>query len=84
MTTTLATDRGAHTATPVLPTADAHLTLRPLPTGDARITGGFWALRQEGAPPAPPRPRRRPQRLPAARDGRQLPQPPHRRGTRGG
>ncbi|WIE78179.1 beta-L-arabinofuranosidase domain-containing protein [Curtobacterium sp. MCSS17_016] len=47
MTTTLATDRGAHTATPVLPTADAHLTLRPLPTGDARITGGFWALRQE-------------------------------------
>ncbi|MCS6580988.1 MULTISPECIES: glycoside hydrolase family 127 protein [Curtobacterium] len=47
MTTTLATDRGAHTATPVLPTADARLTLRPLPTGDARITGGFWALRQE-------------------------------------
>ncbi|MFA0851380.1 glycoside hydrolase family 127 protein (plasmid) [Curtobacterium sp. WHRI 8282] len=47
MTTTLATDRGAHTATPVLPTADAHLTLRPLPTGDARITSGFWALRQE-------------------------------------
>jgi DUF1680 family protein len=47
MTTTLATDRGAHTATPVLPTTDAHLTLRPLPTGDARITGGFWALRQE-------------------------------------
>ncbi|MDT0232092.1 beta-L-arabinofuranosidase domain-containing protein [Curtobacterium sp. BRB10] len=47
MTTTLATDRGAHTATPVLPTADAHLTLRPLPTGDARIAGGFWALRQE-------------------------------------
>jgi DUF1680 family protein len=47
MTTTLATDRGAHTATPVLPTADAHLALRPLPTGDARITGGFWALRQE-------------------------------------
>ncbi|WP_201296744.1 glycoside hydrolase family 127 protein, partial [Arthrobacter sp. 9V] len=47
MTTTLATDRGAHTATPVLPTADAHLTLRPLPTGDARITGGVWALRQE-------------------------------------
>ncbi|MFJ3033131.1 glycoside hydrolase family 127 protein [Curtobacterium pusillum] len=47
MTTTLATDSRAHTATPVLPTADAHLTLRPLPTGDARITGGFWALRQE-------------------------------------
>ncbi|MCS6551990.1 glycoside hydrolase family 127 protein [Curtobacterium flaccumfaciens pv. flaccumfaciens] len=47
MTTTLATDRGAHTATPVLPTADARLMLRPLPTGDARITGGFWALRQE-------------------------------------
>lgn len=47
MTTTLATDSRAHTATPVLPTAAAHLTLRPLPTGDARITGGFWALRQE-------------------------------------
>jgi len=47
MTTTLATDSRAHTATPVLPTADAHLTFRPLPTGDARITGGFWALRQE-------------------------------------
>ncbi|MFJ2977886.1 glycoside hydrolase family 127 protein [Curtobacterium sp. NPDC087082] len=47
MTTTLATDSRAHTATPVFPTADAHLTLRPLPTGDARITGGFWALRQE-------------------------------------
>lgn len=47
MTTTLATDSRAQTATPVLPTADAHLTLRPLPTGDARITGGFWALRQE-------------------------------------
>ncbi|SOC87795.1 hypothetical protein SAMN05660766_1482 [Curtobacterium sp. 314Chir4.1] len=47
MTTTLATDSRAHTATPVLPTADAHLALRPLPTGDARITGGFWALRQE-------------------------------------
>ncbi|MGN6408035.1 MAG: glycoside hydrolase family 127 protein [Curtobacterium sp.] len=47
MTTTLATDSRAHTATPVLPTATAHLTLRPLPTGDARITGGFWALRQE-------------------------------------
>ncbi len=47
MTTTLATDSRAHTATPVLPTADAHLTLRPLPTGNARITGGFWALRQE-------------------------------------
>ncbi|MDY1004645.1 glycoside hydrolase family 127 protein [Curtobacterium sp. CFBP9011] len=47
MTTTLATDRGAHTATPVLPTAEARLTLRPLPTGDARITGGFWALRQQ-------------------------------------
>lgn len=47
MTTTLATESGAQTATPVLPTADAHLTLRPLPTGDARITGGFWALRQE-------------------------------------
>ncbi|MBF4627201.1 glycoside hydrolase family 127 protein [Curtobacterium flaccumfaciens] len=47
MTTTLATDRGAHTATPVLPTTDARLTLRPLPTGDARITGGFWGLRQE-------------------------------------
>ncbi|OII23082.1 glycoside hydrolase family 127 protein [Curtobacterium sp. MCBA15_013] len=47
MTTTLATDSRAHTATPVLPTADAHLTLRPLPTGDARITGGFWALRQD-------------------------------------
>ncbi|AOX66490.1 hypothetical protein BJK06_12705 [Curtobacterium sp. BH-2-1-1] len=47
MTTTLATDSRAHTATPVLPTLDAHLTLRPLPTGDARITGGFWALRQE-------------------------------------
>lgn len=47
MTTTLATDSRAQTATPVLPTANAHLTLRPLPTGDARITGGFWALRQE-------------------------------------
>ncbi|WP_144751540.1 glycoside hydrolase family 127 protein [Curtobacterium pusillum] len=54
MTTPPATDSrartatsSAHTATPVLPTADAHLTLRPLPTGDARITGGFWALRQE-------------------------------------
>ncbi|TDN41835.1 hypothetical protein EDF64_11524 [Curtobacterium flaccumfaciens] len=47
MTTTLATDSRAQTATPVLPTADAHLTLRPLPTDDARITGGFWALRQE-------------------------------------
>ncbi|MET3449885.1 beta-L-arabinofuranosidase domain-containing protein [Curtobacterium sp. 1544] len=54
MTTPPATDSRArtatsraHTATPVLPTADAHLTLRPLPTGDARITGGFWALRQE-------------------------------------
>lgn len=47
MTTTLATDSRAHTATPVLPTDAAHLTLRPLPTGDARITGGFWALRQE-------------------------------------
>ncbi len=47
MTTTLATDRGARTATPVLPTAEAHLALRPLPAGDARITGGFWALRQE-------------------------------------
>jgi hypothetical protein len=47
MTTTLATDSRAQTATPVLPTADAHLTLRPLPTGDARITGGFWALRQD-------------------------------------
>jgi DUF1680 family protein len=47
MTTTLATDSRAQTATPVLPTAGAHLTLRPLPTGDARITGGFWALRQE-------------------------------------
>ncbi|SDQ64267.1 hypothetical protein SAMN02800687_2219 [Curtobacterium sp. UNCCL20] len=47
MTTTLATDSRAQTATPVLPTVDAHLTLRPLPTGDARITGGFWALRQE-------------------------------------
>ncbi|WP_420368490.1 glycoside hydrolase family 127 protein [Curtobacterium sp. L1-20] len=47
MTTTLATDSRAQTATPVLPTADAHLTLRPLPTSDARITGGFWALRQD-------------------------------------
>ncbi|PZF58353.1 glycoside hydrolase family 127 protein [Curtobacterium sp. MCSS17_008] len=47
MTTTPATDRGARTATPVLPTADAHLVLRPLPSGDARITGGFWALRQD-------------------------------------
>ncbi|OIH92999.1 MULTISPECIES: glycoside hydrolase family 127 protein [unclassified Curtobacterium] len=47
MTTTLATDRRARTATPVLPTADARVVLRPLPAGDARITGGFWALRQE-------------------------------------
>ncbi|WP_288468285.1 glycoside hydrolase family 127 protein [uncultured Curtobacterium sp.] len=47
MTTTLPTDSRARTATPVLPTAGAHLALRPLPTGDARITGGFWALRQD-------------------------------------
>ncbi|OIH94426.1 glycoside hydrolase family 127 protein [Curtobacterium sp. MCBA15_001] len=47
MTTTLATDSRACTATPVLPTAGAHLTVRPLPTGVARITGGFWHLRQE-------------------------------------
>ncbi|MCA5922044.1 glycoside hydrolase family 127 protein [Curtobacterium oceanosedimentum] len=47
MTTTLATDRGARTATPALPTAGAHLAFRPLPAGDAGITGGFWALRQE-------------------------------------
>ncbi|MFJ4296297.1 glycoside hydrolase family 127 protein [Curtobacterium sp. NPDC089689] len=47
MTTTLATDSRAHTATPVLPTDGAHLTFRPLPAGAARITGGFWALRQD-------------------------------------
>ena len=47
MTTTLATDSRAHTATPVLPTDGAHLAFRPLPTGSARITGGFWALRQD-------------------------------------
>ncbi|MEK6343097.1 MAG: beta-L-arabinofuranosidase domain-containing protein, partial [Curtobacterium sp.] len=47
MTTTLATDSRPRTATPVLPTAGAHLALRPLPTGDTRITGGFWALRQD-------------------------------------
>ncbi|MEK6309822.1 MAG: beta-L-arabinofuranosidase domain-containing protein, partial [Curtobacterium sp.] len=47
MTTTLATDSRPRTATPVLPTAGAHLALRPLPTGEARITGGFWALRQD-------------------------------------
>ncbi|WIJ44527.1 glycoside hydrolase family 127 protein [Curtobacterium citreum] len=47
MTTTLPTDSRTRTATPVLPTAGAHLALRPLPTGDARITGGFWALRQD-------------------------------------
>ncbi|MCS5485530.1 glycoside hydrolase family 127 protein [Curtobacterium flaccumfaciens pv. beticola] len=47
MTTTLPTDSRARTATPVLPTAGAHLALQPLPAGDARITGGFWALRQD-------------------------------------
>lgn len=47
MTTTTATTSGAHTATPALPTDGAHLALRPLPAGQARITGGFWALRQE-------------------------------------
>ncbi|ROP60969.1 glycoside hydrolase family 127 protein [Curtobacterium sp. ZW137] len=47
MTTTLATEHRARTATPVLPTADAHLAFRPLPEGTARITGGFWHLRQE-------------------------------------
>jgi len=47
MTTTTATDSRARTATPVLPTGDAHVAFRPLPTGAARITGGTWALRQE-------------------------------------
>ncbi|WP_242088713.1 beta-L-arabinofuranosidase domain-containing protein [Curtobacterium sp. DN_7.5] len=47
MTTTLATDSRAQTATPVLPTDAAHLAYRPLSAGAARITGGFWALRQE-------------------------------------
>ncbi len=46
-TATPATGRGARTATPVLPTAGAHLASRPLPAGAARITGGFWALRQD-------------------------------------
>jgi len=47
VTTTIPTGRRARTAAPALPTADAHVTLHPLPAGDARITGGFWALRQE-------------------------------------
>ncbi|MBF4583454.1 glycoside hydrolase family 127 protein [Curtobacterium sp. VKM Ac-2865] len=63
MTTTLATDSRVRTATPVLPTAAAHLTVRPLAngtpagtehdngtgtaSGTPRITGGFWHLRQE-------------------------------------
>ncbi|MCJ1714636.1 glycoside hydrolase family 127 protein [Curtobacterium sp. VKM Ac-2922] len=47
MSTTLATEHRARTATPVLPTAGAHLRFRPLPAGHARITGGFWHLRQQ-------------------------------------
>ena len=34
-------------APPVAPTASARTALRPLAPGAARITGGFWALRQE-------------------------------------
>ena len=37
----------AGSAAPVLPTADASCRLRPVPSGAARITGGFWARRQQ-------------------------------------
>ncbi|WP_082688581.1 glycoside hydrolase family 127 protein [Curtobacterium oceanosedimentum] len=45
--TTPGTGSRPRSATPALPTAGAHLAFRPLPAGDARITGGFWALRQD-------------------------------------
>jgi DUF1680 family protein len=47
MTSTPTTTGSITTAEPVRPTADAHVALRPLDPGVARITGGFWALRQD-------------------------------------
>lgn len=41
------TTEGLRTARPVVPTAAAHGALRPLGADGARITGGFWAARQE-------------------------------------
>ncbi len=43
------TSEGHHrsTAGPVVPTTSAACRLRPVPSGSARITGGFWAERQQ-------------------------------------